>query len=222
MGWPTTTYTKSLVTASSTSIGSISTAAGGTVTLSCVTLDTARRISVASASLSGPNYTITGLNQSGNVISELIIPSTTVVSAATTTQDFLKVTSVVLSCAVTNSSGGFIIGTTTQGGTPWVPIDTTRNPINISFLLDVTSPSTVVVASFETTQDYPNYNQQANAWVGPPTNTGPRPTISSLGSSVTVDTAATLTTPFVAWRMTITSSSSTAGSAAVSVLQSGV
>jgi hypothetical protein len=222
MGWPTTTYTKILAAASSTSIGSISTAAGGTVTLSCALLDTARRISVASASLSGPSYVITGLDQNGHVITESIIPSTTVVSAATTTQDFIKVTSVSLSCSVTNSSGGFLIGTTTQGGTPWVPIDTTRNPINVVFGIDITSPSTVVVASFEYTQDYPNFNPASNLWVGTPTNTGPRPTISSFGSSVTLDTAGTITTPFVAWRMTMTSSSSGAGTAACSVMQSGV
>ncbi len=215
------TVSKFLAAASSTSVGSISTAAGGTVTLSCATLDTARRISVFSASLSGPIYTITGLNETGNQITETITPSTTVVSAATTTQDFKKVTSVVLSCAITNSSGGLLIGTTTQGGTPWTPVDTTRNPINVSFAIDITSPSTVVVASFEVTNDYPTYDQVSRLWGGASPTRGPQPTISSLGSSVTLDTFGLVTVPFAAWRVTITSSSSGAGSVSASVVQSG-
>ncbi len=213
--------TKSLATASSTSIGSISTAAGGTVTLSCATLDTARRISVFSASLSGPVYTITGLNQYLNQISETVTPSTTVVSVATTIQDFIKVTSVTLSCAVTNSSGGFLIGTSTNGGTPWVPVDTTRNPTNLSFNVDITSPSTVVVASFEYTNDYPSYDQVTRTWGGQNPTGGPKPTISSLGSSLTLDGVGSITTPIAAWRVTLSSSSSSAGSVAVTVVQSG-
>ena len=212
---------KILAAASSTSIGSISTAAGGTVTLSCATLDTARRITVTSASLSGPVFTITGLNQSGNVISETITPSTTVVSAATTTQDFLKVTSVTLSCAITNSSGGLLIGTTTQGETPWYSVNTVPAPTAISFAIDVTSPSTVVAASFEYTLDQPIFNPVTQTWQTAVPTKGPVPTISSLGSTVTADTIGSINVPIAAWRLTITSTSSSAGSVAGTVLQSG-
>lgn len=213
--------TKNLAAASSTSIGSISTAAGGTVTLSCALLDTARRITVTCASLSGPNYVVTGLNQSLNQISETIVPSTTVGSAATTTQDFIKVTSVLLSCSVTNSSGGFLIGTSSQGGTPWRVVDTTRNPVNLQFGIDITSPTTAVLVSFEYTYDYPNYNPVTGLWDGRAPTGGPVPTISSLGSSVSLDTIGNINYPIVAWRITLSSSSSGAGSVAASVLQAG-
>lgn len=216
-----TYITKSLATASSTSVGSISTAGGGTVTLSCALLDTARRISVFSASLSGPSYTITGLNQTLNQISEVISPSTTVVSVATTIQDFIKVTSVVLSCSVTNSSGGFLIGTGTQGGTPWQVVDTTRNPIGLTFNIDITSPTTVVAVSFEYSGDYPAYDPQSRTWTGANPTVGPKPTISSLGSTLTLDAIGSISAAIASWRLTVTSTSSNAGSVAASVVQSG-
>ena len=213
MGWPTTTVTKTLLAASSTSIGSISTAAGGTVTLSCVTLDTARRISVFSASLSPTSYVVTGLNQYGNQFSETIVASTTVVSVATTTQDFLKVSSVTVSSAVSNSSGGLLIGTSTNGGTPWMPVDTTRNPMSVGFTLVPTSSLTQT--SLELTNDYPFYDPRTNTWPNAafPTK-GPQPTISSLGSSA-IGPGATLgsiSTPIAAWRITLSSSGSSVAS----------
>jgi len=216
-----TYVTKSLAVASSTAVGSISTAANGTVTLSCALLDTARRITVTSASLSGPVFTIFGLNETLNPISETITPSTTVGSAATTTQDFIKVTAVTLSCAITNSSGGFLIGTNTQGGTSWRPVDTFRDPINLGFDINVTSPSTVVLASLEYSMDYPEYNPNTRLWGGATPTQGPRAVISSLGSSVTADTIGSITIPFAAWRLTITSTSSAAGSVIASVIQAG-
>jgi hypothetical protein len=217
----TPTYiTKSLLAASSTSIGSFSSA--GVVTLSCVTLDTARRISVASASALGQTFTIFGLNQTGNAISESIATSSAVAGTpGVTTQDFIKVTNVTISSAL-SSGGGGIIGTNTQGGTPWNPINTIPSPTAVSFNLAVTSASTVVAASFETTFDYPSYDPRSNTWGGGSPTTGPRPTISSLGSTVTSSgTTGILTNAFAAWRVTITSSSSSAGSVLATVLQSG-
>lgn len=224
MGWPTTNFTKTLLAASSTSIGSISTAAGGTVTLSCVTLDTARRISVFSASLSGPVYTIGGLNAYNQQIYETITPSTTVVSVATTVQDFIKVTSVTLSCAITNSSGGFLIGTSTNGGTPWYPVDTVVNPMNVGFA--IVPASSLTQTSFEYTNDYPYFDPVSRTWPKSafPTR-GPLPTISSLGSSVVGPSATNgyIQTPFAAWRITYScSGSSGLGATGVSVTQLGV
>lgn len=224
MGWPTTNVTKTLLAASSTSIGSISTAAGGTVTLSCVTLDTPRRISVFSASLSGPTYVITGLTHGNVQISETITPSTTVVSVATTTQDFIKVTSVTLSCAITNSSGGFLIGTSTNGGSPWYVTDTTRNPMNVGFA--ITPVSSLTQTSFEYTNDYPTYDPRTATWPQSASPTrGPQGTISSLGSSVIGPsvTNGSIQTPFMAWRLTFSCSGSSAlGGTAASVTQLGV
>jgi hypothetical protein len=217
MGWPTTVVTKVLAAASSTSVGSIT--SSGIVTLSCATLDTARRISIFSASAGSPSFTITGLNQSGNQISETITPSTSVASNATTTQDFLKVSSIVGSCVSAGSSGGWLVGTSTVGGTPWAPIDTTRNPTYVSFQLQPTSSQTQT--SFEYSQSYPNYDPVAGAWVG--SSNGPQPTISSLGSSVVGPgtTQGYINFPIVAWRLTFASTVATATTQA-SVMQDGV
>jgi hypothetical protein len=218
MGWPTTVVTKVLAAASSTSIASISTAGGGTITLSCATLDTARRISVFSASLSPTSYVITGLNQYGKQITETVIPSTTVVSVGTTTQDFLKVTAITIS-SVLSTSGGLLVGTSTIGGTPWTPVDTTRNPPFVSFQLTPSSSQTQT--SFEYTQSYPNYDPVAGAWVG--SSNGPQPTISSLGSSAAGPgtTQGYINFPIVAWRLTFASTVTTATTAGT-IMQVGV
>jgi len=161
------------------------------------------------------------LHQYGSQISETITTSTTVVSGGVTTQDFIKVTAVSVSCAFSNSSGGGIIGTNTQGGTPWQVVDTTRNPISLEFNIDVTSPTTVAIVSFEYSMDYPTYDQNTRLWGGAAPTAGPRPTISSLGSSVTLDTIGNINFPIAAWRLTLTSTSSAAGSVAATILQSG-
>jgi hypothetical protein len=223
MGWPTTTVTKTLLLASSTSLGSISSAS--VVTLSCATLDTARRISIFSASNSITSYVITGLNAYGKQITETIFPSTTVVSVGTTTQDFIKVTSVSMSSVLASTGGLPLIGTSTVGGTPWMPVDTTRNPMNVGFTLVPTSSQSQT--SFEYTNDYPFYDPIAGNWpqCAFPTK-GPQPTISSLGSSVVGPSATigSISTPFAAWRITFASSNSsgTIGGTQASVTQLGV
>lgn len=211
---------KLLAAASSTSVGSFSSAS--VVTLSCAVLDTARRITIVGASaLNNNTFTITGLNQQGSVISEVIAPSTATPGVATTTQDFLKVTSVTLSCLLTSSGGG-LIGTTTQGGTPWTVVNNDVDLTAVSFKLGITSASTVVAASFEYTMDYPFYNQQTGLWGGATPTQGPQPTISSLGSTATSSqTIGLINFPISAWRVTVTSSSSSAGSVLATVLQSG-
>ena len=226
MGWPVTTVTKTLLAASSTSIGSFSTAAGGTVTLSCVTLDTARRIIVACSTTFGIPTTLTGLNDTGQVIRETVFPSTGVGNSSatgTTTQDFIKVTSITFSCAITTSSGGGLFGTSTQGGTPWYTVDKTRNPMNIGF--NLVPASSLTQTSFEYTQDAPVFDPVSNTWTGCafPTR-GPLPTISSLGSSVIGPSATQgyIQTPIAAWRITLSSCSSALGATTAAVTQLGV
>jgi hypothetical protein len=117
------------------------------------------------------------------------------------------------------SSGGWLVGTSTVGGTPWVPIDTTRNPTYVSFQLQPSSSQTQT--SLEYTQSYPNYDPVANAWVG--SSNGPQPTISSLGSSVVGPgtTQGYINFPIVSWRMTFASTIATATTQAT-VMQDGV
>jgi hypothetical protein len=208
---------KILAAASSTSVGIFT--AAGIATLGTTDLDTARRIIVWGSSALGSTITVTGLSESRGPISETIATSTGVGTAVQTTQDFLRVTAISLSSAVSSTLG--YLGTSSQGGTLWQVINTTVTPINLGFQLDITSPSTVVVASLEYSLDQPIYNIAANAWLGSSLNTGPRPTISSMGSSVTLDAVGNINFPIAAYRMTISSTSSSAGSAAFVALQAG-
>lgn len=217
-----TYVTKSLVAASSNILGSFSSASVVSL-FSSINLDTARRITVAGTSaLNNASFTVTGRQIIGGpIISETILTSTATPGTATTTQDFIQVTSFTLSCALTSSGGG-IIGTNTQGGTSWQPVNTISNPVHVEFRLGITSASTVTAASFEYTMDYPSYNPNTGLWGGATPTQGPQPIVSSLGSTATSSaTVGLLSFPFAAWRITVTSTSSTAGSVVGTVLQSG-
>lgn len=209
--------TKNLAAASSTGIGTFSSA--GVVTLPTVTQATGRRIIVWGSSALGASVTLTGLSETGGIIAETVTSSTTPGTAVATTQDFTRVTAVTVSCGVASTTA--YLGTNTQGGTPWYVVDTYDNPVNIAFLLDITSPSTVVAASFEYTFDYPSYDPNTRSWAGLTPAAGPRAVISSLGSSVTADANGVITSPITAWRVTVTSTSSAAGSVGATVVQSG-
>jgi len=206
--------TKNLIAASSTGIGTFSSAATS-ITVNTSNLGTARRIIVWGSSSVATTFTIVGTNGEGLPLSEVITGSS-IGSAVATTQDFLTVTSVTAAAGVASTAG--YIGTNNQGGTPWKVIDTWRDPINVGF--NVTPTSTSVIASFEVTMDYPSYST-ATGWAGRNPNSGPVATISTACSSVTSDTNGSISYPFAAWRVTLTSTSSGAGSVNATVIQSG-
>jgi hypothetical protein len=206
---------KNLIAASSTGVAAVS--SGGVVTLNTSSLGTGRRLIVWGSTSVAGTWTITGLSETGTTISETVSGSTTGAAVATT-QDFISVTSIV-SPTFTSTQG--YVGTNTQGGTPWKGLDTNRNPINVGFLLGLTSTANSMGLSFEYTMDAPIYNVQAAHWDNPNTTVGPQATISSLGSTVASNTLGSITTPITAWRETLTSTSSGAGSGYATVLQSG-
>lgn len=208
--------TKNLAAASSTGIGTFSSAAAVTLN-NTASLGTGRRILIWGSSFLGATATITGTCEGGTIISESVATSTVSGGTAETTQDFLTVSAVTLSCAVTSTAG--YIGTSSHGGTPWYVVDTFRNPMNVEFILSPTSTS--IIASLEYTLDYPSYNVQQSKWNTANSSAGPIPTISSLGSSVSANTAGLINFPIAAVRLTLTSSSSSAGSINATVLQSG-
>lgn len=213
-----TYITKNMAAASSTGVGTFS--SGGVVVLSCTDLITGRRVIVWGSSALGASIAITGLSETLGPIGETVASSTTVGAAVQTIQDYRKVTGVTVSCGVASTAA--YLGTSSQGGTPWFVVDTTRNPISVSFAVEITSPTTVVVASVEYSNDYPSYDPVSRTWVGSSPTTGPRPTISSMGSSLTADAVGRIDFPIAAWRVTMTSTSSGAGSIAASVFQAGV
>jgi len=206
--------TKNLSAASSAGIGTFS-SAETSVTVNSSSLGTARRIVVWGSTSVATTFTIVGTNGVGLPISEVITGSS-VGAAVATTQDFLTVTSVTLGAVVASTAG--YVGTNTQGGTQWQIIDTWRNPINVGF--NVTPTSTSVVASLEYTMDYPSYST-ASKWAGQNPNSGPVAVVSTACSSVTSATNGSISFPFAAWRVTLTSTSSGAGSVNATIVQSG-
>lgn len=211
-----TYLTKSLATGSSTGVGTFSSA--GVVTLGAGTsFTTGRRVLIWGSSALGATIKITGTSEGGTIISESVASSTAVGGTAETIQDFGSVTAITVSCGIASTAG--YIGTSSRGGTPWVVVDTTRNPINVEFSL--TPSSTAIVASLEYTLDYPSYDVQLGEWNAANSTSGPVARVSSLGSSVVANTIGLINSPVAAVRVTLTSSSSAAGTINATVIQSG-
>lgn len=207
--------TKNIAAASSTGVGSFS--SGGTITLSCATLDTGRRIILWGSTSVAGNITIYGLSEAGTPISETLVGST-IGSVVTSVQDYIKINALSLPSAGFASTTGYL-GTSSQGGTPWQAVDTNRSPVNVGFTL--TPTTSAIVASFEYTTEAPIYLSPQARWQNPNSVTGPQPTVSSLGSSVTAAAYGAITTPIAAWRVTLTSTSTGAGTINAAVVQSG-
>ena len=211
-----TRLTKNLIVASSTGVASFS-SGGQAVTIQLSTFDTPRRITVWGASIINGNVLITGTNEYGQTITETINASTVAGTVTTTLQDFLTLASIVTNSTTISSTGNYV-GTSSMGGTPWVLIDKTKLSNSINFQLVPTS--TTVQVSFEYTFDDISYPWTNLTSTGT-RNTSPFPTVSSLGSAVTAVTQNTLNFLPNAWRITLASSATLAGSAVATVIQSG-
>jgi hypothetical protein len=240
---------KSLVGASSTGIGTLSSASPGVATLNTSNLDTQRRISIFSASgtLATATFTIIGTRQGGTPVRETITGPTSNVPVATT-QDFLSVTSVSAS-SVINTAATF--GTNTTGGTPWNPVNTHVTPTHVGCFVTFSSTSAGMTASMELTMDDPTTAFYAGSGgsgpsvpggvVAPggqqiPFNVPPQVINAVTFSSVTSNTfgalniastaggaPAAFAVPIWGWRMTLTSSSTAAGiSVNAAVIQAGI
>ncbi len=226
---------KSLAAASSTGIGTLSSASPGVATLNSSSLDTQRRIIIWStgATLASANFTVTGTREgggggTGTTVTETITgpASNTVV---TTTQDFLSVTTVSASSAIANQA---TIGTNTVGGTPWQSVNLDLTPIQLGGAITFSSSAVGMSAQIDLTMDNPfSFGTFAPGGTPAPLNNPPIVFVSTLFSTGTSSNHAgainaigqALITPIVAWRMTLTSSSTNAGiSANVSVIQAGI
>lgn len=212
---------KSLAAPSSQGVALISTTALSSAVViysSNFPLDTQRRLTAWSTlgDISAVNFTITGLNESRGVVSEVLAGSTTAASSLTrTVYDYISVTSITVSSVV---EGQVNVGTNTWGSTPWKVVDTTRTPISISAGLTITASSGLVATggvnwdySFDDPfGTYPNPNLTApTVWVS-----------SYLSAATSSPQQGLLSIPVAAWRMTFVSSVA-ASSATLSVIQSG-
>lgn len=215
---------KSLVTANASNLGSISTVTPAVVTLnsSLFPLDTARRIQLSSTTSisSGFFFTITGTIEGGGTKTETIFAST---GAAISTWDFLTVTSVTVSSSPLASP--ISIGTNNIGGTPWHVLDyAIGGPV--AGTITFSSSSNGMVGNLEWTLDDPTgtwpivrpgvSNPAPVPWGSSGPLTGATGAVQGL-----VNLEGSLYTPAYACRLTITSSSSTAGTVYATILEQG-
>jgi hypothetical protein len=223
MGNPTY-LSKTLAAASSTGIGTLSSASPGVATLNTSSFDTQRRVSIASASgtLASATFTITGTRQGTGTVTESITGPTSNVPVATLS-DFLSVTSVSASSVINTQA---IFGTNTQGSTPWQSVNLDLMLSTIGSALHFSSTTAGMVASIEITMDYPFLTSpQVPGGLPASLNAVPIPFIVSTFSSVSSDLWDIVNlsiTPITAWRLLLTSSSTTPGSVNCTTVQSGI
>lgn len=234
------TLSKVITASSSLTLGAYSTAATTVYTSgvgyaigSGSSLDTGRRITVwsSAADASALRITITGRSEEGSRLVETIVGSTTGASPRTTAQDFAYVDSVTFS---SQSPLGAIVhlGTSSQGGTPWKTVSLWANPFNLSVGVTLSATSNSVKTNFECTLDDITQTIPSAAKTLSSATTVvpfyPTPFIPQVVGSTVLSTATdaftvgNLTAAVAAWRITLTSSSSTAGVAGITAVQAGV
>ena len=214
---------KNLSAASSNGIGSISTAATPVVTVNTSQLDTGRRIVFYStADASSMTLTFAGQSEGLTAISESVVGSTASGIAATTTLDFQSVTSVTAS---SNANIPFIIGTSSVGGTPWKVTNWHISPMSLGGTITFSTSANGMTARYDITMDDPS-----GAYPCPTHGSVPivYNSTSHIGVACSTDSWGVLNAdantvvPITAWRLTLTSSSSGAGTVSGAVLQAGI
>lgn len=178
---------------------------GSTVSGSVATLDAARRVIVTSGGNdSGITFTITGTNRTGNPLTETITGGN--VGAASSTQDFLTVSSVTHTGTV---AGTVTVGTSGVASSAWFVVNRYTTPMNFGIGVVITGTINFTV---EYTYDDPNAPF-----------TGTFPTVFSISAlaSKTANTDAALSQPVFAIRLTQNSFTNPA-TAAMIVVQAGL
>lgn len=185
--------TYSLATASSAVIAPIQTASAATLSLvsNPVVLDSQRRVSILLTASATATYTVSGTNQSGTPISEVVGNATA--TTLVTTMDFKTVSLVALSAA---AGGSVSVGTNGTGSTPWQAANQWLAPYHNSFNAVVTT----VPASYslELTLDVDPCGIKSNA---------PLSAVAAFNSgtslvATTTSGAAIVSQPITAWRFT--------------------
>lgn len=209
------TISKVLAAASANNIAlSQSRASAGPLTINgaaasggVATLDTQRRVLITSGGTdTGITFTITGTNQTGTLISEVVIGGSSG-SPAQSSLDFLTVSSVRTSGA---TAAAVTVGTSAAGSTPWVNASVSITPFSLPV---VTVASGSVTYSLETTAD--------DFWTPvQPTQVTPVPGVqSTILKNATSASDITLSAPVTGWRLTVTAGT---GSVTATGIQAGI
>ena len=214
---------KLLVALSSKGLGGISTTATPVTTINSSALDTARRIAIFSTASTSTSITfvLTGVIEGGGTKVETIIGATNANLLANSQWDYTNLTSVVSSSA---PNAPFWFGTSSIGGFPWRLADWTKTPQDISGQITFSTSANSMSGRFDVTLDDPTgvtvgtasppnvFNSTSLVGVQASTNSFDRLAVNPAGTPF----------PIAAWRLTITSSSTSAGSVSGAVFQGGV
>jgi len=214
---------KNLIAASSNGIGSVSTASTSVVTVNSSYLDTGRRIVFYStADASSMRFTVFGYNETVNttLMSESVLGSTASGVAATTTADFYKVTAISLS---SNANIPFIVGTSSVGGTTWKVVDWHGYTPVVGATLTFSTSANGMTGSIELSMDDPTGTYQNPNYTVPNVLRSTSHVVGCSTNSYGISNVdANSLFPVAAWRMTLTSTSSGAGTLYGTVMVSGV
>jgi hypothetical protein len=207
----TVSITKALTAASTNCIALQQTVAGagnvvlngGSVTGGAFTLDTQRRIAIASdGNDSAITATIYGNRASGQLVVEVL--ALTNAGTAVSVFDYLTGGTIALSGAAANH---ITIGTNGTGSTDWIMPNYHLTPFNVNIVNQVTGS---VTWNLETTQD--------NTWYVPavPAN---KPNVTAVVSGSSIAQETTLSAAVTGYRYTITAGT---GTLAAQSTQSGI
>lgn len=226
----TTVVSKTIQTiASSTGVGVISTAPAAVFVASTGSFSTAsgatqlsggpRRIAIYSTNALNGSYTITGTREGGLPLIETVAAASAAAgNIAYSTQDFLTISSIVASCTPLEAIAKF--GTSSLAGTPWQPIDVSRNPISLGFLLTLSTSLASMTNQLEYTVGTVMFGQRNDPLaIGSTRADFPWPFIST---AITTATAySTIGFPITGWRLTLVSTS-TVGIGGIAAVQAGM
>lgn len=172
------------------------------VTAGVAQLDAQRQVELESAgALAGINFTITGTDDQGRVISETI-PGPAA-GTSSTTLNFRTVTQIAVSAAVGTAVE---VGTNGVGASQEIPLDQYISPFNVGLFLDITGTVNVTVQS--TGDDIFGDAPGPFSWTNHPDLT-----------NITADADATFISPVSACRLLTNSG---VGEAVLRIIQAGL
>lgn len=216
-------FTKTLAAASANNVALSQTPTSGTpLTINgaaasggIATLDTQRRGLLTFGSEAAPRtLVVTGTNETGNPISEILAIPATSPGTLATLQDFSTITSLV------PAGGGWTaavtFGTNTVGSTPWKVVDPHVTPSLVAINLNITGTINVTVEyTYDAVQGQPpNIGNQPWTWPLAPQAIAH---LSLQGVIASIDGA--ISVPVRAWRTTINSGN---GSVTTTGTQAGI
>lgn len=213
---------KALNAASSNGIGSVSTAVPSVVTVNTSLLDTGRRIVFTSTGdASTLTLTFVGKIEGGQTLTEAVKGSTATGINATTVSDFVSITTISIS---SNANIPILVGTSSVGGTPWKVCDYFAPSVpSLAGGIVFTTSANSMTGSIEMTMDDPTLVTTISTKQVPSVfvSTSHISTPCSTTSFGFVNNDGNTVMPIAAYRLTLTSSSSQAGSINAVILQSG-